>query len=174
MRPTYSDSEITCYRIILGNPGCTLQDIQGLVHYSPDTVEWALVRLYRAGNISREQSEEIRDRPGPIPYCYTAIQGTRPIQQHQRDAHERLRQRGVLSGGGKKLGLRKNQAKGWLMTKREWETLVINYEHMHPGYGDLMIYEHQASRILRGAKPELSMKDYPRLKRMAEKLKLVA
>ena len=50
----------------------------------------------------------------------------------------------------------------------------MNYERLHPGCGDLIIYEHLSMRKHRGLKPELRLRDYPRLRRIAEKMAIQA
>lgn len=156
---------------MLANPACTAQQVQSVAPFSPDIVSRALARLHRIGALKRSQPDGYSERSGPTPFHYTAAKGTAPIEQHQRDAHERLRRKQLLR---KQDGRRKNPPKGWLMSKAEWERLVVNYERLNPGCGDLIIYEHIAMRKRRGLKPELGLRDYPRLRRIAEKMAIEA
>jgi len=167
VRSTFRDSEIECYRVILANPGLTRKQIAEKTYFAEDTVRNALVRLYEVGAIDRDRSEPDPNRPGYAPFVYRALRGTEPFLLQQKSNADRYRLRQALDGRlPTARGLRRNRAKGWLMSKAEWETLFINYELLNPGEGDLIIYEHIDSRRARGEAVELGFGDIPRL--MAE------
>jgi hypothetical protein len=164
VRSTFGTLEIECYRVILGNPGCTTQQVIDRTYFNDSRVRKALLRLYNIGAIGRERD----GNGGPsAPYRYVALRGTEPLIEHQRAQADRHRLKQVADGHiPTKKGLRRNKAKGWLMSKAEWEALFVNYELARPGQGDLIIAEHLDMRLKRGEPPELDYEDMPRL--MAE------
>lgn len=167
MRPTYSDAEIACYRAILVNPGCTIEQLSKVVPYDYSTVRISVHRLTQTNVVRRRRDDEHRT-PGPSPFLHWATRGTDPIEQAHRDSYLREHKRKVMSNRAKKRP--RVKSKGWLMTKADWEAVVINYERLHPGDGNLIIHEHIQMRQARGEKPCLSLKDWPRLRRVAEAL----
>jgi len=164
LRSTFTDLEIECYRVILGNPGCTAREIIERTHFNDSRIRKALNRLYGIGAIDRERDLD----GGPsAPYLYTALRGTEPFVERQKAAADQHRLKQVNQGRIPiRKGPRRNHAKGHLMGREEWEALFINYELARPGCGDLIIYEHLNMRRRCDYPPELTWDDVPRL--MAE------
>lgn len=162
-RPTYTEGQIECYRVILLHPDLDAKSIADKTHYSEDHVRKATLQLYASGAITRHQAGD-PGAAGYPPYLYRAALGTQPFETHRRDMEAMRHAKSIVGerrGGGKK-------PKGGIMTKAEWEQLFIGYELLNPGMGDIIIREHIDSRTRKGLEPLLTEDDIPRLMKKVE------
>lgn len=173
MSRVFTDSEIAVYAFVLENPGCTIEEIEAGVHYNGSTVRRAVIDLESIGSVRRwrKRSSPNRGR-GRLPYLYRALRGTEPIELYREEASERHRKRQITKRKAPyQRGLRRRRGDGQMMTKQEWEIVVVNFELLHPDRGWTIIDEHVTMRRKAGEKPDLTMDDYERLRRKAERMR---